>query len=163
MPEWLQSIQTDILARPFGLYLATYVVCFVSGFVPLVNTELYLLSVSTLGTLPLAFPLTLAAALGQMTAKCLLYLAGRGVLKIPLGRYEGRLQAAHAALEGHRSRTHIFLFTSAFSGVPPFYLVSILAGSLRVRFGGFLAAGLAGRFVRFGLCVIVPQIFRLLL
>ncbi len=163
MPEWLQGIQADVLARPFGLYIATYLVCFVSGFVPLVNTELYLLSVSSLGSLPLALPLTFAAALGQMTAKVMLYLAGRGVLKIPLGRYEGRLQSAHAALEAHHQRTSLFLFVSAFSGLPPFYLVAILAGSLRVAFGSFFSAGFAGRFLRFGLCVIVPQIFRLLI
>jgi membrane protein YqaA with SNARE-associated domain len=163
MPEWLQAIQNDILARPFGLYLATYFVCFVSGFVPLVNTEVYLLSVSTLGGLPVALPLTLSAALGQMTAKSLLYLAGRGVLRIPLGRYEPKLQAARVALEAHRQRTWAFLFTSALGGLPPFYVISVLAGSLRVGFPTFFSAGLAGRFLRFGLCVIVPLVFRLLL
>jgi membrane protein YqaA with SNARE-associated domain len=105
-------------------------------------------------------PLTAAATLGQMSAKCLLYLAGRGVLRLPLERHETRLAAVRQRLERHVGRTGALMFVSAFSGFPPFYLVSIVAGTLRVRFGAFFAAGLGGRCLRFAVCVIVPQAVR---
>jgi membrane protein YqaA with SNARE-associated domain len=53
------------------------------------------------------------------------------------------------------------MFASAFSGWPPFYLVSLAAGTLRQPFAPFFAAGFAGRFLRFGLLVLLPQAVRL--
>jgi membrane protein YqaA with SNARE-associated domain len=158
MPDWLSRFHADAAATPLGLYVATYVVCLLSGFVPLVNTEAYLLSVSAFASFRTAVPLTAAAALGQMTAKALMYLAGRGVLHLPLvGRHEDKMAAARAKLDAHRGRTGAFVFGSAFSGFPPFYVVSVLAGTLRLHFGGFFAAGVSGRFLRFGLCVLLPH------
>jgi membrane protein YqaA with SNARE-associated domain len=157
MPDWLFRLHAEATATPLGLYVGTFVVCFLSGFIPLVNTEAYLVSVSAFAPVATALPLTMAAALGQMTSKALMYLAGRGVLFLPLGRHQDKMDAARAKLEAHRGRTGAFVFASAFSGVPPFYVVSVLAGTLRVNFGGFFAAGVAGRFLRFGLCVVLPQ------
>jgi membrane protein YqaA with SNARE-associated domain len=162
MPDWLSRFHADAAAAPLGLYVATYVVCLLSGFVPIVNTEAYLLSVSAFASFRTAVPLTAAAALGQMTSKAVMYLAGRGVLHLPLGRYQDKLAAARAKLDGHRGRTGAFVFASAFSGFPPFYVVSVLAGTLRLHFGGFFAAGASGRFLRFGLCVLLPHGIRAL-
>ena len=47
---------------------------------------------------------------------------------------------------------------SALTGLPPFYLVSIAAPALGVRFGTFLAMGLAGRLLRFAVLVALPQL-----
>lgn len=161
MPDWLSNLQAEAMVTPLGLYLLTYVVCFVSGFVPLVNTEAYLLGVSALSRPTSALPLTLAAALGQMTAKTLLYCSGRGLMHLPVGRYQARVESTRALLDSHRGGTSAFLFASAFSGFPPFYVVSLAAGTLRLRFAQFFAAGLAGRFLRFGLLVLLPQAVRL--
>jgi membrane protein YqaA with SNARE-associated domain len=164
MPEWLAQLHAQVAATPLGLVLVSFVVCFVSGFLPLVNAEAYLLSVSALSPARLGVPLTVAGACGQMTAKALLYLSGRGILRLPLGRHgdkvKAKMEQAQARLEAHRGHTGTVLFASAFLGLPPFYFVSILAGTLRISFGLFFGAGLLGRILRFGIFVLLPQIAR---
>lgn len=140
-----------------GLALATYAYCLVSGLVPVVNTEVYLLSVSALAPRHVALTLILASTCGQMTAKSLMYLVGRGALKLPLGRHEARLEQAGAALQRWRGRTDLLLFASAFTGLPPFYALSIVAGTLRHNFARFFCAGFLGRLLRFAALVLFPQ------
>ncbi len=161
MPDWLSNLHAEAVMTPLGLFFATYLVCFVSGFVPLVNTEAYLVAVSALSSPATAFPLTVAATLGQMTAKALIYCSGRGLVRVPGGRYAARIDATRALLEAHRGRAGAFTFVSAFTGLPPFYVVSFVAGTLKQRFAHFLVAGLVGRFLRFGLVVLLPQAVRL--
>jgi membrane protein YqaA with SNARE-associated domain len=161
MLEWLKNLQAEAALTPLGLYLVTYLVCFVSGLVPLVNTEAYLLSVSAISRPASALPLTLAAALGQMTAKTLIYCSGRGLLRLPTGRYRARIDSTQARLDANRGHAGAFMFVSAFAGLPPFYLVSFVAGTLRLRAAYFVVAGLLGRFLRFGLLVLLPQLVRL--
>jgi membrane protein YqaA with SNARE-associated domain len=48
------------------------------------------------------------------------------------------------------------VFVSSALGIPPFYVVSILAGALQIQFSRFLGAGLCGRLVRFGLLALIP-------
>ena len=50
-------------------------------------------------------------------------------------------------------RGQAVLWLSATLGVPPFYPVSVLAGSLRVPFGRFLAIGSGGRFLHYAAVV----------
>ena len=59
-------------------------------------------------------------------------------------------------LEHWRERTHdrpvvasLFVFVSAATGVPPFAILSVLAGQLRMNLPLFLAIGLVGRWLRF--------------
>ena len=161
MPEWLASLHSQAAATPLGLIWVSFVVCFVSGFLPLVNAEAYLLSVSALSPPHVAVPLTLAGALGQMLAKALLYLSGRGILRLPLGRHgdtvKRKMEQTRAKIERHRAHAGSLMFVSAFVGLPPFYFVSILAGTLRLPFGLFFGVGLVGRILRFGVFVFLPQ------
>lgn len=144
-----------------GLCAATFAVAFLSGFVPLVNLETYLLSVAALrpgSSLP---PVVLAASLGQMSAKCLLFLAGRGALALPL-RHRGRALQAAAWLE-RRGCGPALVFASAFSGIPPFYLVSVAAGLLRFPLAAFLLCGTAGRLLRFSAVFLLPRALEVVL
>ena len=63
---------------------------------------------------------------------------------------------AEARLEKWRVRTHErpvvtggLVFLSAFSGFPPFAIVAVLAGQLRMQLALFFTLGLAGRWLRF--------------
>jgi membrane protein YqaA with SNARE-associated domain len=63
---------------------------------------------------------------------------------------------AQARLETWRLRTHerpvlagALVFASAFSGFPPFAILSVLAGQLRMQLALFFGLGLAGRWLRF--------------
>ncbi len=146
---------------PLGLYLATFAVCFLTGLLPVGNTEAYLLSVSAFSLPASALPLTLAGALGQMTAKSLVYCSGRGLLRLPFRRYRARIDSVQARLDANRGRAGAFMFVSALAAMPPFYVVSLVAGTLRQRFAHFFAAGLAGTFLRLGAFVLLPQAVRL--
>jgi membrane protein YqaA with SNARE-associated domain len=160
MGDLISQLQAHTAGNPLALFLVTYLVSLVSGFVPVINCEAYLVSVSAISPTTFALPVTLAAVAGQMTAKVVLYLSGRGVMRLPLGRYRAKLEAAHARFDRRRGRSGVFLFASAATGFPPFYVVAVLAGMLRLGFMGFLIAGSLGRFVRFGLVVIAPLIVR---
>jgi membrane protein YqaA with SNARE-associated domain len=131
-----------------------------SAFVPVVNAELYLLAASAAAPRAFVVPLVIAAALGQMAGKTAMYFAGRGALRLRGRRANRALTEIQAKYRGHRAIGSALLFTSAAAGLPPFYIVSIACGVMRVGLARFLALGLAGRLVRFAAIVLVPQIVR---
>jgi membrane protein YqaA with SNARE-associated domain len=125
----------------------------VSSLVPVVNAELLLMGLA-LAT-PAAAPLLVVVmAAGQMVGKSVLFLGGGRLTRSSLGgrlarwRLDGRTRRAGAPLIG----------ISAFTGLPPFYLVSVAAPALGVSFRTFLAVGLAGRLLRFGVLVALPRL-----
>jgi membrane protein YqaA with SNARE-associated domain len=144
---------------PEQIYVASFVVSFVSGFLPLINTEAYLLSVAALSSAP-ALPVIALATLGQMAAKFLLYLGGRGLLRLPQSRRYETLDKLRERLERRRGSRNLLIFLSALVGFPPFYPVTILAGVVKVPVVEFLAASLVGRFLRFGAFFLFPQLLR---
>jgi membrane protein YqaA with SNARE-associated domain len=151
---------TEHLLAGLGLYGGTLVACFVAGLVPVVNAELFLVGVSVWAVTSTAqLPLLAAcAAVGQMTAKVLLYYAGMGVFELPRGRFRERLERARSKIERWRRRPYLIYAISASVGLPPFYLVSLAAGALRIGFRAFCAIGLAGRFVRFAVILALPHL-----
>jgi membrane protein YqaA with SNARE-associated domain len=140
------------------LIAGTFLYCIGSGFIFVMNAELYLLAVSAISPPGAIAPLILAASLGQMVAKSAMYLGGRGVLKLPLGKYQEKMDKVSEKLHRSRAGPGGFVFLSASTGLPPFYLVSILAGTLRLPFLVFFLPGFAGRLIRFGLLVLSPQL-----
>jgi len=148
------------LLTHYGLYLSTYIIAVISGFVPVVNIEVYLVWVAALTPRSQGLPITLLATLGQMTAKTLMYLGGAGIVKITLRKPEEKMAAVQKKFERWKNRTSLFLFLSAFLGVPPFYLVSIASGALKIKLPRFLAAGVSGRFLRFALTVFFPHLIK---
>ena len=136
-------------------YFTMYGLALVSGFVPLVNTEACLVSAAVLSPGAQPFGVALAATLGQMTAKGLLYFSGRGLLRLPVRRHSSKVEAIAERLRG---RGGALIFVSALTGLPPFYAVSIAAGVLRLAPGSFLLFGLAGRLLRFTAVVLAPRL-----
>ena len=125
----------------------------VSSLVPFVNAEILLLGLTAAS--PEAAPLLVVVmAAGQMAGKSALFLGGDRLTppaieaRLARWRLDRRKRAAGAPLIG----------VSALVGLPPFYLVSIAAPSLGVRFRTFLAMGLAGRLLRFALLVALPHL-----
>ncbi len=150
----------ETLQGELGLYGATFVVCFIGGLVPIVNTEVYLVLATTQWmSSPVQIPpVIVLAALGQMVAKVLLYLTAAGALKLPTGRYQAKLEKARTRIESWRSKPRWILFASAVFSVPPFYVMSLLAGALGVGLPAFCAIGLAGRLIHFtGVVVVAAQ------
>lgn len=142
-----------------GLPLATFVYCVASGVIPVVNAEIFLVGVAAVAPPSSLWVVALVAAVGQMVAKSFMYLGGRGVFRLPMGKRKEDLEKARAKVERWRSRD-LLVFVSAGLGLPPFFAIAILAGTLRFPFVRFLLAGFAGRLVRFSLVLAVPQIGR---
>lgn len=129
-----------------GLFAATAV----SGIVPLVNAELLVLAAAaaapTVG-LPLV---AVVSTVGQMTTKAVLFgLARWAPSRLP-ARARKALESPSAAIQERGKTTGTLLFTSAATGFPPFYGVSLAAGAVGVGLVHFLIAGGLGRLLRFG-------------
>lgn len=143
-----------------GLYGGTYVVCLISGFIPIVNAEVFLIWLSLTLSKVEYVPIILLATSGQMTAKVLMFLSGKGVINISKKRYEKKIGEIEAKMRKWKYKIDIFIFLSAFTGFPPFYVVAVLSGMTKVNFLRFCIAGFLGRALRFGLVLYFPHLFK---
>lgn len=144
--------------------LVTFAVCVASAIIPVVNAELYLIAASALATPGVAWMLVIAGALGQMVGKSLMYYAGVGALQLPSERLQRMVAQVRERYQGTGATgstlgTGVILL-SATVGLPPFYVVSIACGLLRIPFLQFFVLGLLGRLVRFGVMVLAPQLVK---
>jgi membrane protein YqaA with SNARE-associated domain len=139
-----------------GDLLGVLGVAFASALVPLVNIEAYLGVRGSVGGIDNVWVLGLAAGFGQMVGKVVWYYLGASSLHWGWVRRRMETPKAQARLETWRLRTHerpalagALVFVSAFSGFPPFAILSVLAGQLRMQLALFFGLGLAGRWLRF--------------
>jgi membrane protein YqaA with SNARE-associated domain len=145
------------LTRTAGLLGGSFAVGAVSGLVPLLNTEAFVMGLALVHPRGRLAPAVVSITLGQLLAKLLLYQVGRGSLSLPGLRHgRGRMAEMRARLEERRSCVAAVVFASATLGLPPFYLVSMAAGSLRWPLARFLLVGGAGRLARFTVIAAVP-------
>ena len=136
--------------------LAVLGVGFVSALVPLVNIEAYLGVRGSVGSMRSIWVLGFAAALGQMAGKLVWYYLGANSLSWAWVRRKMDKPKAQERLARWQTRTATrpvlagaLVFGSAFSGFPPFAILSVLAGQLRMNVALFLGLGLVGRWLRF--------------
>jgi len=129
---------------------------FVSALVPVVNIEVILAGRGSLGGMSNIWLLSLAAAFGQMLGKLVWYYLGANSLQWAWVRKRIETPKAQARLELWRTRTQqrpvvtgLLVLASAASGFPPFAILSVLAGQLRMSLLLFFSLGLIGRWARF--------------
>ena len=144
--------------QPALVVLGTFAYCAGSAVIPLLHAEAYLVAASLLAPPELRWPLVIAGASGQMLGKVGMYYAGRGVRLIPGERIQRRIQLATERYRDKRQLGNGLVFLSAASGIPPFYLVSIAAGTLTFPLMPFVVLGLVGRFLRFTVAVFLPHL-----
>jgi membrane protein YqaA with SNARE-associated domain len=141
-----------------GLLVSCYFLSLASALLPWVNGEVLMISLSAVTHSPVRLAgLVFLASAGQMTGKCILYWAGRGALPMKKGRMAEAVNCWRARLERSSKKAMGVLFVSAIFGIPPFYVMSILSGTLRLPFSQFLAIGACGRLLHFGTVVLIPQ------
>lgn len=138
--------------------LATFVIGFASALVPLINIEAYLGVRAAVSWVDGLWLLALAAAVGQMVGKLVWYYLGASTLSWGWVRREMEKPKNAARLELWRRRTHdrpavtgLFVLVSALTGLPPFAVLAVLAGQLRMSVTLFCVLGLFGRWLRFWL------------
>lgn len=155
------KLDTTVLIKTWGLPAATYIYCLASGLIPVINAEVFLIIISS-ALLPRSqlLLITALATLGQMTAKCILYTGMRASFRRPPRKYEAKLAQAQEKLSHWRYGAGGFVFVSATTGFPPLYATSLMAGLLKLNFLTFLFFGLAGRFIRFGVVLLFPQLIK---
>lgn len=130
-------------------------VSFVSAFVPVVNLEAYLVGQAAIapgGVVASA----LVAALGQMLGKAVWYELGANIARVPWlaakvnsAKWQAKHDELETQLSGRPWLTAGTLLLSAAVGLPPFAIMAVLAGDLKVPRLLFWATGFVGRFVRF--------------
>ena len=153
------------LIEQFGPYLATFIFSTVCALIPFLNLELYLLTVSALAPESLKFlgAILFIATWGHMLAKGILYAAGRGVLNLSWQNQKievQQLKQLKLRMEKLEGQSSAFLFFSGVTGVPPFYLVTIVAGMLEMNFINFFFFGFAGRLIRLAIVLALPQLIK---
>lgn len=140
-----------------GIVLGAALGCAIGGLLPWVNSELVLLAAAVALPPTGLTPLVLACAASQMAAKVAVY----GVTRWAPERLPRRARAALERAERYRKRPRLLaaavFFGSAVS-VPPFYLVTLASGVLKVPFLVFALAGLGGTAVRYGVIVWVARV-----
>ncbi|MDX6325954.1 MAG: hypothetical protein QOK15_2308 [Nocardioidaceae bacterium] len=136
--------------------LGLFGVAFVSALVPLVNLEVYLVGLAAVASPAHVWLLATVAGAGQMLGKLAWYYLGANALRWGWVRRKVEKPKAQAKLDLWRRRTAdrplfsaALVLVSAFSGFPPFAVVAVLAGQLRMNVALFLIVGLVGRTVRF--------------
>src|SRR6267143_3040271 len=144
----------------WSIVLGTFLYCVGSAVIPVMHAEAYLITMSSLTTPGLSWAIILAATAGQMVGKVAMYWAGRGALRLPSERMRRRLDTVRARYEGHSGMGNGLIFLSASTGLPPFYVIAVAAGMLRVPLGSFISFGTAGRFLRFAVAVFLPHLIK---
>jgi membrane protein YqaA with SNARE-associated domain len=135
-----------------GILIGAALTCSLGGILPWVNSEVVVLASAALlppATLPL---LVGVCATGQMSSKAVVY----GVTRWAPHLLPERARSVLARAEQYRDRRRLLigavLVGSAVS-VPPFYLVTLASGLLRVSFPLFVLVGLFGTLARYSFLV----------
>lgn len=125
----------------------------VSALVPWVNAEVILLGfIAHAPSQAAVVGFIVIATIGQMLGKCVLYWTSSKTLKhsFTSGRAAASFARIRNNLAGHPNRASGVVLLSSAVGLPPFYLVTIAAGTLHMNFRLFCLAGTLGRLARFG-------------
>jgi membrane protein YqaA with SNARE-associated domain len=139
-----------------GQVLGLFLVAIASALVPLINIEVYLIGLAAVSSDTHIWFLAAVGGAGQMLGKVVWFYLGANSLRWSWIRKRLEKPKAKAKLELWQARTNerpavgaALLFVSGVSGFPPFAIVAVLAGQLRMRFVTFLVVGFVSRTLRF--------------
>jgi membrane protein YqaA with SNARE-associated domain len=123
------------------------------------NAEIIVLSLPAVAHSRAALiALVVIATAGQMTGKCIVYCAGRKGDRVLPERLSTALMKWSARFETRPRRAALLVLVSSLTGLPPFFLMTLVAGAVKMNLALFLTAGTTGRLLRFGALVTLPQL-----
>jgi membrane protein YqaA with SNARE-associated domain len=149
-----------MLALVGGIFL----IALVASFVPIFSIELALIVSAAAGTsIGLLLAQVAVAAAGQMIGKSFYFVGGRTAFQLCECREHAHARGLGARVLGYVTRkarrrrvAAATVFFSASTGLPPFALVSALAGGWRIRLSSFFLVGFAGKSARFAGVLLIP-------
>jgi membrane protein YqaA with SNARE-associated domain len=141
-----------------------FAVALVSGAVPVINIEIYLVGAVVAMDDGALVAMAVAAGLGQTLGKLPYFYVGRGTIAVPWMRRKAQTPGKWAErAEGWRRKAEArpawgagLVALSSFASVPPFVVVSVLAGVVRMNVVLFSAVTFATRTARFLVVVFAP-------
>lgn len=144
-----------------------FLVALVGGLFPVISVEVYLVGATALLGDAHVVAMALAAGIGQTLGKIPYYYLGRGALRLPWlqrradrsvnsGKWAKRMSAWREKAEDRPWWTVGTVLLSALVSLPPYMLMCVLAGTVRMNPVAFAAVSLLGRSVRFLFVVFVP-------
>lgn len=131
-----------------GLYGAALIVGAISSAFPLVSAEVFMAGIAVAKAEGRTEVLAIAflCAFGHMVAKIPMFYGARSATR--LAKPDGRVAKVKGWIARWKNKKLLTLL-SATTGIPPFYVIALLAGMLEMRFRTFLLIGFGGRFARF--------------
>ena len=132
----------------------------VASLVPVSPAEPVLVALALVSPRWLLLPLLLLSTAGHLATKTLIFKGGGHVEKIFRGKHRLRFERTRDRLNGQRGAQRLTLFASSIFGVPPFYIVTVLCGTLKMPLREWLLLATAGRLIRFGALLYLPHYFK---
>lgn len=137
-----------------------------SAVLPFIAIEVYLLGAAALVDDAQLVGMAVGAAAGQAVGKIVWYYVGLGVLRIPWlqrraearGRWSGRVARWREEAEHRPWWTAGLVALSSFASIPPFSVISVLAGTVRMALWSFVLVTFVTRVARFLLLVYTPGV-----
>lgn len=143
-------------AHSFSLVMVA-VVSFFTGFLPTIGIEVYLAYTAIKVKLfVMLIVIALVAATGQMFSKVIIYGMGAGGIRFLPKRHRNKLDSWQQKFNQSVGKQRLLIICSALTGLPPFYAINIICGTLRSSFHNFFWLGLVGTFVRFSVIAFIP-------
>jgi membrane protein YqaA with SNARE-associated domain len=161
--DWLQlasqqGVQLDQFGSPAYVLLAAFGLGLLFGAVPAGGSELLALAAGAVTPRAMVAPLVVALTVGHVLGKMLWYWIGTLGSRITHLTAQRWIAQAHVFNAKHPRLEVWVLLMSAVTSVPPFHLLAVASGVVRVPVGVFVGTAVAGRLVRFGLVAGVPGV-----
>lgn len=134
-----------------ALLSSAFVASVVSGFIPFVNAEVVVAGAAVAAPPGYMIPVIVVCSVGQMLAKVALYAGMRWLPERLPAKATERLDRASEKVKNLEQAGLTLVLISAVVGLPPFYLISLAAGAMKLSLTGFIVTGTVGRGVRFAI------------
>jgi len=141
------------------LCLAAMALSAASGVLPASPVEPMIVGMAALMPRWMLLPTAALVTLSAMIAKLLVYAGGTQAQRMIPPRIRSRVDALAAQLRarGPNVRRSVIVI-SALTGVPSFYVVTVLCGTLRMPVREWFIAGTVGRAIRITALVFLPTL-----
>jgi membrane protein YqaA with SNARE-associated domain len=150
-------MRDTLLHAPLLLCVFTLLVAAAASLLPVSPLEPLLFAVAASVPAPFVLPVIVLATVGHMAAKTLVYLGSRHAGHAVPTRRLVDLERVRALISRSRPTQVGTVLVSGLVGTPPFYLVTMCCGALRLPLCDYLVAGGVGRGLRFAVLALLPR------